>query len=515
MNAQFSIQSILRHLLVLLLLSGLGACRLDLGNNDSPTAADSTLLSVDVSGSVGDGPVTGATVTVYGSDGAVLGTVQTDSTAGFRSTLRIRGNQYPVTLLVSGGVDLVTGRAPDFVLESVLLKPSDRVANINPFTSVAVALARRLPGGVSAANVASAQGIVRAQLGFGLDEGLVADPISSTIDADNVAALVKSSEALGELVRRVRNVTGRGTDQVVAALAADLVDGHLDGLGGTGTDGRLSAVASVVSSQVLVESLSNSLRVGGVPVAGVMDASIRSTTAGIADSQLTGSVRINAQLLSQARLAVAAARVLDDSSAVQDIAGTLTGLRAGSSAAQVASVLPTDSTNALRTAVQRSTQATTSDIDSINHLVFAGSDTGSSTTTASSSTSGGTTTTTSTSSSTSGGTTTTTSTSSSTSGGTTTTTTTTTVGSFTLNWTAPSARSDGTALSLSQIGGYRIRYGASRGSYSNVLTINNAATQAATVGSLVAGRAYYLVMSTFDVNGLESRNSAEVTKYAQ
>jgi hypothetical protein len=234
--------------------------------------------------------------------------------------VKARGLDYPLRLVVSGGIDLVTGLAPDFEMVSLLQHPSDKQANINPFTTLVVGLAELLPGGLSSANVSSALGIVQQRLGFGLDPALVPDPFTTQIDDNNVASLVKASEALGELVRRTRDLSGASADNVVRALAADLTDGSLDGLGAAGTSARLAAVANVAASQVLVETLSNSLRVGGVIASGVMDQSIVSTRPGIAGSQLTGSVLITDQLLGQARVAVGAARVLDGSAAVLDIA---------------------------------------------------------------------------------------------------------------------------------------------------------------------------------------------------
>jgi hypothetical protein len=89
------------------------------------------------------------------------------------------------------------------------------------------------------------------------------------------------------------------------------------------------------------------------------------------------------------------------------------------------------------------------------------------------------------------------------------------VGSFTLSWTAPTTRSDGTPLSLADIGGYRINYGTTPGSYPNQQTISSSTAQSATIGNLTAGVSYYLVMTTFDAAGLESGYSSEVKKTAQ
>jgi hypothetical protein len=150
----------------------------------------------------------------------------------------------------------------------------------------------------------------------------------------------------------------------------------------------------------------------------------------------------------------------------------------------------------LLTAVLLAPGVTGAEISSINQLVFAASS------------SGGTTTTTGTSS----GTTTTTTTT--TSGGTTTGSST-LPGVVTLSWTAPSTRSDGSPLSLSDIGGYRIYYGTTHASYNSKLDVANGTAQSATLSNLVAGTSYYLVMTTYDTGGAESGYSAEISKRAQ
>jgi hypothetical protein len=84
-------------------------------------------------------------------------------------------------------------------------------------------------------------------------------------------------------------------------------------------------------------------------------------------------------------------------------------------------------------------------------------------------------------------------------------------GSMTLQWTAPATRADGTPLSLSAIDGYHILYGPSAGNYPNRVNVADGTAQSATVTALPPGT-YYVVMTTYDVNGLESAYSSMVTK---
>ena len=84
-------------------------------------------------------------------------------------------------------------------------------------------------------------------------------------------------------------------------------------------------------------------------------------------------------------------------------------------------------------------------------------------------------------------------------------------GTFTVSWTAPVARADGSPISLADISGYRIYYGQSSGSYPNSMDVADGTAVTRTVTDLLAG-IYYIVMTTYDVDGRESVNSAEVEK---
>jgi len=88
------------------------------------------------------------------------------------------------------------------------------------------------------------------------------------------------------------------------------------------------------------------------------------------------------------------------------------------------------------------------------------------------------------------------------------------LGGFTLNWSAPTTRADGSPLSLSDIDGFRIYYGNSSGNYSNMIDVSDGTAQSANVTDIPVGT-YYLVMTTYDNTGLESHYSAEINKAAQ
>jgi hypothetical protein len=86
-------------------------------------------------------------------------------------------------------------------------------------------------------------------------------------------------------------------------------------------------------------------------------------------------------------------------------------------------------------------------------------------------------------------------------------------GSLSLSWVAPVARADGTPLSLADIDGFHIYYGNEPGSYPYRVKVTDGTTQRATLKNLASGT-YYIVMTTYDVDGRESSHSGMVKKTA-
>jgi hypothetical protein len=82
---------------------------------------------------------------------------------------------------------------------------------------------------------------------------------------------------------------------------------------------------------------------------------------------------------------------------------------------------------------------------------------------------------------------------------------------LTLSWVAPVTRADGTPLSLAEIDGFNIYFGDSHGNYPNHVNVNDGSAQTITLENVPVGT-YYIVMTTYDVNGIESRYSAVVKK---
>lgn len=75
-----------------------------------------------------------------------------------------------------------------------------------------------------------------------------------------------------------------------------------------------------------------------------------------------------------------------------------------------------------------------------------------------------------------------------------------------LSWSAPVMRTDGSSASLSDIGGYKLYVGTVSGVYNPAIDLGN--TTAHTLASMATGT-YYLALSAYDTNALESARSSE------
>ena len=322
-----------------------------------------------LSGSVGDGPIVEGLITVFDDQGVVVKEIQSDASASYHATVRVDASRYPLRIEATGGTDLVTGAPPDFTLTSIAMRPAERtVGNINPHSTLVVEAALNLNAGPTANAIASGRTTVLQQLNFGLDNRLLSDPLTSEIDGINVAMIVKSSEGLGEMIRRTRDaLIGTGTsnaDQVVAAIGADLVDGIVDGRGASATDTRIAALSHLVSAQVLFELLTNDLRVNGMAAAASMDAAILQIRPNSAAD--TDSVVNPAPMLRQAVTAVEAAYAFNEDPNLLALADAIRDLPADTLAADVRGLLPAASESALQAAIDQAVVASDSELEVVN-----------------------------------------------------------------------------------------------------------------------------------------------------
>ncbi len=324
------------------------------------------------SGSVGDGPVVGATVVIRDAHGAVLGTTTSDERAHYRLSVD-SGVAYPVTLTATGGTDLVSGVAPSFTLVSLVSGPTITTANINPFTSLIVQSAQRMPGGANDVNLNQARANVLAALNVGVDTAAFPDPLYTEVTGSNIAVVVKATEVLSEVVRRAADallIRGNvvSTDGLIKALAADLVDGTLDGAGADGADPLVAATTTIASAQVLVEALSNTLRVNGADAAPYMDNAIRTAVPDAPSGARIANVKVTRSLLEQLQGAVAAARTLGTTSELETLYNIVSDLPSDSLPADISAAIPQGAGSTLGGVLTQVALASDSQLQTVNSV---------------------------------------------------------------------------------------------------------------------------------------------------
>lgn len=337
------------------------------------TAVDDNQVQFSMSGSVGDGPIVNANMAVIASSGAIIAEFQSDSNAAYNITVSADDGSFPLKIEADGGTDLVTNTEPDFELSSAVFDGnSPTIANVNPFSTIAVYLAEQMSGGLTENNLSVAEQMVSDALNSGLSGLRNSGPIRTRIDETNISEIVRASETLAETIRRVSSLmqaAGRpiSADATVRALAADLTDGVIDGIGGTNVDRRAAAVSTIVSAQILLESMSNQLWVNGADATNAMDVAISQVSDGTPSVSLE-QLPTTAEAIRKARIGLAAAYSVDESSSLAQLHGVVSGLQPGQTAATVRVVVPANFRTMLQSAVSSIASADDATIDRVNAI---------------------------------------------------------------------------------------------------------------------------------------------------
>ena len=437
---------------------------------EEESESDEVAVDHELTGSVGDGPVIGASMSILRNDGVELMQLESDATANYNITVRIKGKYYPLSISASNGTDLVTNTAPDFDLLGAVLEPGERsVANVNPFSTFAVELARELPGGLDKVSLETAASIATSAFDFGLASLGASGAMTTTIDSSNIAEIIRASEALGETVRRTRDAlsaSGFSTsgNDVVRAISSDLTDSVVDGLGASRTDARFAAVWNIVSAQVLLETMANELHVNGADATQLMSNAIGQVSTEAADPALA-DLTVTAEMIARARIGVVAAHAITSDTNIADLLTDMAGIQVGSGSSTIKNfALPGDYRSRLSNAillVAGGSAAVSTTVNEISRNRTQSIDTGP------------------------------------------------VSGSVTLNWTRPTQNEDGTTLT--DLDGYKIHWGTTSGSYPNSVTINDETATSFVVDNLSPGT-YEFVATSFNTSGVESRYSAPATK---
>lgn len=260
--------------LVAIVMLVLAAC--SNGGNSGPTQASSPLA---IAGSVGDGPVVNAAITVEDSNGQMIGTTTSDAAAKYLFEIPI-GTSLPVVIRASGGTDMVSGRELDFELVAVANVNADSTVNLTPQTTLTVATARCLDNDLTTQGLKQTWQRSRNQIGLGMNAELLADPMTQTIDAENAANVVLATEALAEIVRRTISSLEQGStdavdaDSIIAELGCDLAfGGKIDGYSAQGVM-RSGAAYRAAEAAVMLEVISGDLQVGGASANALLDQAV-------------------------------------------------------------------------------------------------------------------------------------------------------------------------------------------------------------------------------------------------
>lgn len=339
------------------------------------TAAGTLSLSLALASTGAQaGPAVNANLHLFDRNGGLIDGVTGNPFANYQPNLP-SSIPFPVRVQAFNGTDLVTGMPLHFTHNAVALSATAQRVNVNAFSTLAVEMARGMTNGFTAANFAAANAILVREFNFGLATATVPNPMTSALSVQNIATVVRASEAVGEVVRRTRTALGqagyaRSADDVVRALAADLRDGRLDGRGTAPTDARVAATANVVSAQVLVEGLQNRLNVNGTLATAAMDNAIRAVIPSA--TALTESVPASAAVLTQTQRVLSAVRAFDTRAEITALAGTVTQIAANSTPAQVRTRLTDSHSRLLDVSVTNIARAALTTLETVNGIVRSG-----------------------------------------------------------------------------------------------------------------------------------------------
>jgi hypothetical protein len=330
-----------------------------------------------VEGSVGDGPLANSDIVVRAKDGDVLARFQSDENGTYAVTISARSVDYPLLLEASGGIDLVTKQAPDFMMRSAVLNSGDSAtANVNPHSTLAFEMARDLNGGIKADNLKKAQAIVVDSMNSGLTTIASSGPISTQVTTSNVAEIVKSSETLAEIVRRTRdalNASGYDIDgdQVIRELGSDLIDGAIEGNGGPRADDRTAAVAVIVSGQVMLEAMVNSLYVNGSDATEAMREAIAQVSPGTPDPTLD-ELAVTEGMITMAMVGLEAASAISSDPAIAQVMQAVGGIEPGTNASVVKVLMPSNFRGALNEALAMAASGDPTILETVNGVSRSG-----------------------------------------------------------------------------------------------------------------------------------------------
>jgi len=199
-----------------------------------------------ISGTAAKGPVNGGTVTAYGvnangSRGAQIGTATTDAQGNFSMTV---GNYSGAVMLqLSGGnyMDEATGQSMNMYQNTVMtaliptMTAGGTIGNIEitPVTSMAQTWAQDMTGGMTQANIASANSAM-GQF-FNIGDILTTHPMDPLVQDSGAGANQAQRNygmTLAAMSQEAYGLAMPSSSGIVTAMMNDASDGKMDGMMG-------------------------------------------------------------------------------------------------------------------------------------------------------------------------------------------------------------------------------------------------------------------------------------------
>ena len=263
----------------LFLLSGCSG-----GGSSSPSPAPiasepvQKIAEFRLSGRVFDGPVVGADIRVFDANGILIAQGTSDQSASYSIELP-ENTPLPISITASGGTDLVTNRAADFEMTTLVARSGDQTANLSPISTL-VAKAAKCANNETEGHLNALWSSVEENLDIGLDPTQSYHPLRSTIDPSNAATATLSNEASAEWIRRVdAQYPEKTMDETINAMACNFADTTAIpqpyDISKT-SDPRLLAVTKTVEIGIRLEVLAGRLQVDGFTATSAMNAAITS-----------------------------------------------------------------------------------------------------------------------------------------------------------------------------------------------------------------------------------------------
>ena len=242
------------------LLLALAGCGGGGGGGSTPAASAET----SVAGTVLKGPVAGATVTGYaiesGAMGRAIGSGTTDAQGNFSMSLGMYTG--PVMVRAAGGhftneatgadMPMQQGDVMTAMIDMVSPGSSQAAIQVTPLTSIAQAMAQRMSGGMTAANIASANASVGAYF-----------MVSDIVHVHPMNPLTPGSGSSADTSMRNYGMTLGAMSQLASSLGMPFASGMVTAMMDDASDGCFDGMMS--GAPVM---MGGGMMMGGVPGGG-------------------------------------------------------------------------------------------------------------------------------------------------------------------------------------------------------------------------------------------------------